>query len=64
MNPIFSHRQQKGLSIQQLAASSGVPLLRLRRLETGKDIPTADELRFIGRALQVDPEELLEQEEA
>jgi len=63
MNTIFSHRQEKGLSIHELAAASGVPLLRLRKLESGKDLPTADELRFLGHALEVEPEELLEEEE-
>ncbi|HEX9636378.1 MAG TPA: helix-turn-helix transcriptional regulator [Acidobacteriota bacterium] len=63
MNAIFTHRQEKGFSVHQLAAASGVPLLRLRRLESGKELPTADELRFLGRALEVEPEELLDFEE-
>ena len=46
-------RQQKSITIRQLAALSGISKTELSDIETGKKIPTAYTLCAIAKALQV-----------
>jgi transcriptional regulator with XRE-family HTH domain len=46
-------RQQKNITIRQLAALSGISKTELSDIETGKKIPTAYTLCAIAKALQV-----------
>lgn len=46
-------RQQKKITLRQLAALSGISKTELSDIETGKKIPTAYTLCAIAKALQV-----------
>jgi transcriptional regulator with XRE-family HTH domain len=52
-DPLWKIRQRKGMSVNQLAAKSGVPAISITEYETGRAIRSAD-LPKLARALYVD----------
>ena len=52
-------RKARGMTLNDVAAVSGIPRSTLSRIETGQNSPTLDNLNELGRALDVDIVELL-----
>lgn len=53
-------RNQKGLSQETLAEESGLSLRTIQRIENGESNPTGDTLKRLSRALNVNPDELID----
>ena len=54
-------QKRKGITQKQLAELSGVPLGRLRRIESGDQSATLDDVVKLARALSLDPLDLISQ---
>lgn len=55
---IIAAREAKGLSREQLASRAEMSYSQLQRIEKGKHDPRKATLTMIGRALDMDPDEL------
>ena len=53
-------RNQKGLSQEALAEESGLSLRTIQRIENGESNPTGETLKRLSRALNVNPDELID----
>ncbi len=59
-NPVNVWRKHRKLTLSQLAEASGITISKLDKIETGKYIPAADELKSIAETLNLDPDDVID----
>jgi transcriptional regulator with XRE-family HTH domain len=58
MNGLKSIREKKVITQKELSIASGIAVVTISRLETGKFKPSARTVKALAQALQMEPQEL------
>lgn len=52
-------RQRRAMSQQELANKSGVSIMTISRCETGRNVPTAESIKKLAKALKIKTDQLV-----